>query len=152
MRQFSFLMQYQALFWHKIWMLVLCFHWDVYISTDNVLLRLQSHLRCVFLNNIRLLVSPPEVRLSFLSTFVFCYPIVDGFDFDSTRILTWMPFVTGGYNYELQYCWHASIEQTKIGRTCVNNLLNLVSPWGSPWGVWREKKLDICHSRLKENA
>ena len=40
----------------------------------------------------------------------------------------------------------------KIGRTDVSDLVNLVSPQGASMMGGEEKILEICHSKLPENA
>ena len=47
---------------------------------------------------------------------------------------------------------HANIEQIKIGRTNVSDLVNLVTPWSAPMVGKEEGNLKICHSRLRENT
>ena len=69
-------------------------------------------------------------------------------------MLYWhMKLCTASRNWYIQQIYrHAKIEQIKIGRTYVSDLRDLESPWGTPWGVCRGGKMDICHSRLPENA
>ena len=47
---------------------------------------------------------------------------------------------------------HANIEQIKIRRNYVSDLVNLVSPWSTPMVGKKVNNLKICHSRLQVNT
>ena len=61
-------------------------------------------------------------------------------------------FLQEGFIIWIDFFRHTNIEQIKIGRTFVRDLLNLLSAWSATMVGAEGENLEICPSKLPENA